>query len=71
MRERAVDIITSRGCPANCVFCSINTVWGRKWRGRSVESIIKEVELLTKKYGVRQLRIQDDNLTLDKKRIIK
>ena len=70
MRAPSIDIITSRGCPGNCVFCSIRTVWGRIWRGKSGKSIVDELEFLNKKYGVRQFRIQDDNLTLDRKRII-
>lgn len=70
LRKPSVDIITSRGCPGNCVFCSIHTVWGRVWRGRSVKNVVDEMELLVKKYKARQFRIQDDNLTLDRKRII-
>lgn len=70
LRGPSLDIITSRGCPGNCVFCSIHTIWGRKWRGRTAQNVVDEIEFLNKKYGVRQFRIQDDNLTLDKKRII-
>ncbi|MFH1711038.1 MAG: radical SAM protein [Nanoarchaeota archaeon] len=70
LRKNSVDIITSRGCPGNCVFCSIHTVWGRKWRGRQAKNVVDEIELLVKKYGAKQFRIQDDNLTLDKKRTI-
>lgn len=70
LRAPSVDIITSRGCPANCVFCSIHTVWGRNWRSRSIKNVVDEIEFLIKKYGVRQFRFQDDNLTFDKKRIV-
>jgi magnesium-protoporphyrin IX monomethyl ester (oxidative) cyclase len=70
LRQPSIDIITSRGCPGNCVFCSIHTVWGRCWRGRSVKNVVDELEFLFKKYNVRQFRIQDDNLTLDRKRIL-
>lgn len=70
MRKRVVDIITSRGCPANCVFCSIHTVWGKKWRGRSPKNVVDEIEFLIKKYKIGQFRVQDDNLTFDRKRIM-
>jgi magnesium-protoporphyrin IX monomethyl ester (oxidative) cyclase len=70
MRRNAVDIVTSRGCPGVCVFCSIHTVWGRKWRARSANSVVDEIEMLHRQYGARQIRIQDDNLTLDKKRTL-
>jgi len=70
MRKNSIDLITSRGCPARCAFCSIHTVWGRKWRGRSAKNVVDEIEFLHKKYNSQQFRFQDDNLTLDKKRII-
>lgn len=70
LRKPSVDIISSRGCPGNCRFCSIHTVWGRKWRGRTAKNVVDEIEFLYKKYGVVQFRFQDDNLTLDKNRII-
>jgi len=70
LRRNAVDLVTSRGCPGKCVFCSIHTVWGRKWRARSPKNVVDEMELLCRQYGARQFRIQDDNLTLDKRRII-
>lgn len=70
LRAPSVDIITSRGCPGNCVFCSIHTVWGRGWRACSVKKVVDDIEFLVNKYQVRQFRMQDDNLTLDRKRII-
>jgi anaerobic magnesium-protoporphyrin IX monomethyl ester cyclase len=70
LRGPAVDIITSRGCPMTCVFCSIHTVWGRKWRGASAKHVVDEIEHLVTKYGVKQIRIQDDNLTVNRKRTI-
>lgn len=56
-------IITSRGCPARCTFCSAKNVWGEKFRFRSVDSVIKEMRILHDKYGVRELLFEDDNLT--------
>ena len=65
------NMITSRGCPFNCVFCSVNLSMGKKWRPRSPENVIEEIEHLVKKWGVRQIDFEDDNMTLDKKRIMK
>lgn len=70
LRSPSVDIMTSRGCPGNCVFCSIRTVWGRIWIGRSAKNVVDELEMLNKKYGARHFRIFDDNLTLDRNRIL-
>ncbi|MFC1667405.1 B12-binding domain-containing radical SAM protein [Candidatus Omnitrophota bacterium] len=63
-------IITSRGCPANCIFCSIHSIWGYKYRARSVENIIQELKYLKDKYKIREIQFEDDNLTLDKKRAL-
>jgi len=71
MRSPTSEIISSRGCPFNCIFCSIKTVWGNKWRARSAKNVVDEVEMLNKKYKIKEFRFFDDNLTWDKKRIMK
>jgi len=70
IRSPSINIATSRGCPGNCSFCSVQTVWGRKWRAMSAKKVVDDIEFLYKNYKVRHFRINDDNLTLDKKRII-
>jgi anaerobic magnesium-protoporphyrin IX monomethyl ester cyclase len=62
-------MITSRGCPHNCIFCSNHIVMGRRWRARSPENVIDEIEQLVNAYHVKQVDFEDDNLTLDKKRM--
>lgn len=62
--NRTASMITSRGCPYSCSFCSIHPVYGRKWRARSPESVIEELKLLTEKYGVNHIEFEDDNFTL-------
>ena len=71
MRIPLTSMITSRGCPFNCVFCSVHTVWGRKFRKRDPKQVVDEIELLVKKYGVKEIHFEDDNLTLDRERILK
>jgi len=63
-------IVTSRGCPGQCVFCSIHTVWGNSWRARSAENVVDEIEFLVKEYNVREIHFEDDNITLDKQRMM-
>ena len=70
LRKPISSMITSRGCPGKCVFCSIHCVWGRGWRHRSAKSVVDEIEHLVKKYGVREIHFEDDNLTLKKERTL-
>ena len=62
-------MITSRGCPFSCVFCTHHTVWGRKWRGRSPQNVVAEIEHLVNIYGIKQIDFLDDNMTLDRNRM--
>lgn len=66
--KRGTTLITSRGCPANCVFCSIHGIWGKKFRAHSVDYVIREIEHLIKEYQIEELFFEDDNLTFDIKR---
>lgn len=63
-------IITSRGCPYNCVFCASAAIWRRHVRYRSLESVISEIETVIDKYGIRQFRFNDDTMTMNRKRLI-
>lgn len=64
------SLITSRGCPFNCSFCSSSIFSGIKWRTRSPENILEEIEILHKKYGFKAITFFDDNFTLDPNRVI-
>jgi len=68
-RHPCTNMVTSRGCPARCCFCSIHTVWGRKFRRHGAQRVIREIELLVGEYGVREIQFEDDNITLDKRRM--
>jgi len=60
-------IITSRGCPYECAYCSSPTIWGRRLRVRSSRNVVDEIELLMNRYGVKEIFVSDDNFTLIKK----
>jgi len=64
-KERFSPIVTSRGCPARCSFCSAYRVWGRKYRTRSPENVISEMKQIKEKYGIEELMFEDDNLTMN------
>jgi len=67
-RTPATTITTSRGCPGQCTFCAIKTMWGDSYRVRSPENVLAEIDSLIKTYGIRELNIEDDNFTANKKR---
>jgi radical SAM superfamily enzyme YgiQ (UPF0313 family) len=61
-------MVTSRGCPYRCAYCS-KPVFGSKFRAQSPDRVIEEMEYLIEKFGVKEIAFYDDSFTLDKKRI--
>jgi len=66
----SIPIITSRSCPNQCPFCSMYMAMGPKWRARSPQNVVDEIEFLYNKYGHRHFSIMDDNFSLVKSRVI-
>ncbi|MFQ5715487.1 MAG: B12-binding domain-containing radical SAM protein [Nitrospinales bacterium] len=58
-------IITTRGCPYACTFCSAPILSGKKLRHHSLEYILRNIELLYHTHGIREFHIVDDNFTQD------
>jgi len=61
-------IISSRGCPFQCTFCSAHIIAGRKMRYRSIDHVIQEIKNLYSTYGIRKFSILDENFTLNRRR---
>jgi len=68
--ERWASMITSRGCPYNCCFCSIHLTMGRQWRARSSDNVMAEISHLIQKYGITDITFEDDNLSFDPRRLV-
>ena len=66
--NRPAPILTSRGCPYQCTFCSGGVTSRHIMRFRSPENIIKEIKYLVEHYGVNEIFFSDDNLTLNVQR---
>ena len=56
---RTIPVMTSRGCPFNCTFCSVTLMFGRRYRFRSTESVLNELAA----YRGRSVFFCDDNFT--------
>lgn len=69
-RRQLEFIITSRGCPAACRFCSSPRFWGKNLRFRSPQSIADEIRFIRDKYGLLYFSIRDDTFTADRDRVM-
>lgn len=56
---KSLNIITARGCPFNCNFC-FSKYLGNKYRVRSINNVIDEMELLIEKYGCEYIHFNDE-----------
>ncbi len=65
-----IKILSSRGCPGNCIFCAACSVWGRKYRFRSSENVIKDIAILLNRFGRKNISFVDDTFTADRNRVI-
>jgi radical SAM superfamily enzyme YgiQ (UPF0313 family) len=61
-------MLTSRGCPFNCSFCSSSRLFGGHWRGRSPENVAEEIKLIYEEYKIRNIEFIDDTFTLNQRR---
>jgi len=67
-KQPITNMITSRGCPHSCVFCSRSNS-GRRYRPRSPENVIEEMKQL-KHLGFNEIQIVDDNFSADRTRVL-
>ncbi len=70
-KARGVPMVLSRGCPYSCGFCSISLMNGKKWRYRSPENVIAELEELRDRYNVEEVAFLDDHLIGNRERLLK
>jgi radical SAM superfamily enzyme YgiQ (UPF0313 family) len=71
VRFPAATMITSRGCPFQCIYCSYpQTIYSHTFRAMSPERVLKEIKYLVTECGVQEIRIDDDTFDIDKKRVI-
>lgn len=67
--RKTATMVTSRGCPFSCTFCSAHINMGRGYRPHSPQRVIAELEHLKERYGIGHIYFHDDTITVQKKRI--
>ncbi|MBU0778070.1 MAG: radical SAM protein [Parcubacteria group bacterium] len=68
--QGAISIMTERGCPFKCSFCSTGTVHGKLIRSKSNERILKDILYLKNKEGFKRIIIQDDLFAAKRQKFI-
>ena len=66
-KPRRLPIVTSRGCPYKCIFCSIHSVWRHSYHRRNPEVVLDEIEWLVTEHGVEEIMFWDDNIAANSK----
>jgi len=66
LERRTTHVLSNRGCPFGCLYCSATFFWGRSTRSLSAEKVLDEIEALVKNYGIRAIYFYDDAFTTDK-----
>ena len=64
---RTTNIMTSRGCPYNCIYCASKVMWNRNFRMNSAERVVDEMEFIINKYKLEALILVDDTFYINKK----
>jgi radical SAM superfamily enzyme YgiQ (UPF0313 family) len=64
----SLPILTSRGCPYRCSYCS--QIGPRRWRARSTESVLAEWRWLVQEQGVAEIGVLDDSFNIDRRRVL-
>lgn len=63
-------LIAGRGCPFHCTFCSSRSIDGHIPRRHSVEHLLEDIRLFYNHYGVREIKLMDDNFTTNKRYVL-
>ena len=69
-RGKSMPMLTSRGCPFQCTFCSSADMWTTRYFARNPNKVVDEVEFYQKRYGVNNINFNDLTAVLTKKWIV-
>ncbi len=69
MKKPVVTVLSSRGCPFGCIYCSYSKNMGLRWRARSADNVVDEIARNVKKYGIKGVIFRDPLFSADMKRV--
>jgi anaerobic magnesium-protoporphyrin IX monomethyl ester cyclase len=71
-KTRYFDILTGKGCPFRCTFCTnaLEDFYDREYRGMSAERILDEIEYLMKMYDAKHFKFVDELFFVNRKRLM-
>lgn len=62
---------TSRGCPFSCTFCSVCSIWGKRYTYFSAERVVADIEHVIREHGAQGIYFREDNFTLKRDRLVR
>lgn len=69
--EKVITMMTSRGCPNNCIYCADPVLYGHKYRSRSAKNVVEEMKYLSQNHDIKHFVFYDANFNADKERVKK
>jgi len=68
--RRCANLTTSRGCPGQCNYCGVNFLFEKKYRRRSVENVLAEIDELVDRYKIDSIYFMDDTFLMNSRWIL-
>jgi len=66
--RRSTQVLSNRGCPFGCVYCSATFFWGKRTRSVAAERVVAEIESIVRDYGITAFYFYDDAFTTDRRK---
>ena len=63
-------LLSSRGCPFKCTFCTSIILYGKKWRGRSSKNVVDEIEHVNERFKIKEVFFRDETFSFNRKRVL-
>ena len=67
--EKVITMMTSRGCPNNCIYCADPVLYGHKYRSRSAKNVVEEMKYLNSQHQISHIVFYDANFNADNERV--